>query len=89
MLESFKLAFNEAFPQWLYDIIMSETFDSVLCLSALIYVFGGIIIFGELYEYITKRMAVVAISVWARACRSSISFFRVLILEFLFDLARS
>lgn len=67
MLESFKLAFNEAFPQWLYDIIMSETFDSVLWLSALIYVFGGIILFGELYEYITKRMSVVAISVWAFA----------------------
>ena len=67
MLESFKLAFNEAFPQWLYDIIMSETLDSVLCLSALLYFIGGIFIGGELYEHITKRMVVVATSAWTFA----------------------
>ena len=67
MLESFKLAFNEVFPQWLYDIIMSEAFDNVLWLLALAYFIGGIFIFGELYEYITKRMTVIATSVWALA----------------------
>lgn len=67
MLESFKLAFNEAFPQWLYDIIMSEAFDNVLGLSIILYFIGGIFIFGELYEHITKRMIVVATSAWAFA----------------------
>lgn len=67
MLESFKLAFNEAFPQWLYDIIMSDAFENVLWLSAIIYFIGGIFIVGELYEHITKRMVVVATSAWAFA----------------------
>lgn len=67
MLESFKLAFNEAFPQWLYDIIMSGTFEAVLWIFALLYFIVGIFIFGEIYEYITKRMVVVSTSVWAFA----------------------
>lgn len=63
-LDKFKFAFNDAFPQWLYDIIMSEMFENFLWFSFLVYFLGGIVIFGELFEYITENKIVISICFW-------------------------